>query len=269
MPILLLDFDGVLLRKHPIYESVSVRCQSYAQKFIPLRNPVKIKQTNQELYESYGHTMLGLRALGYPVELSDFNHQVYSNIDLKSLINVRETHKQDIEAIKTMLSTVRDAGIEYRLFTNAPDIWCQTILQHMGLDAIEKANIASFLKPEQASYERIEKMFPNERHFIFVDDKLVNLKGVMKRPTWHRVLFMGADATDVTHYELPYVSVLNNLAHLTSTRAWKEAVASIPVSKRATRGISSNSTSNGTGTSNGISKNKNKDALVATGYKAV
>lgn len=227
MPLLLLDFDGVVLRNHPVYSVVSHRCQRFLQKHVPIRNPAKLKQLNQELYECYGHTALGLKAMGYCTEISDFNSYVYGNINLESLFSVKDTHAQDIKEFKAMIMRVKENSPEtdIRLFTNAPDVWCQTVLQFMGMDAIPKLNMHGLLKPNHLAYERVENMFPSERHIIFMDDKMINLRSVMRRPTWERILYTGTDATDVTHTELPNVSILNKVSHLTDTRAWQKGTA--------------------------------------------
>lgn len=234
MPLLLLDFDGVVLRNHPIYAHVSQRCQVYAQKFIPIRNPIKMRQVNQELYEAYGHTVLGLKAMGYPADLQEFNHFVYGNIDIKTLYDVKETHAKDIVGFKEMMKTVKGEAdhVEVRLFTNAPDVWCSTIFELMGIEQIAKVNVnGQYLKPDPASYEVVERKFPNERNIIFVDDKLVNLRSIAKRPTWHKILYTGGDATDVTHQEMPSISILNDIKHLTKTTAWAKGTASVGKSK--------------------------------------
>ena len=228
MPVLLLDFDGVLLRNHPIYHTVSARCQSFAQRYVPVRNPIKTAQINKEMYECYGHTVLGLRAIGYKVSVNEFNHHVYNNIDFKSLGTVRETHKKDIRQVKEMLQRVKNDGdnVMIRLMSNAPDNWCETVLDMMGLDQIEKVQTPCYLKPEQSCYEYVERQYPDERSFILVDDKMINFKGVMQRPTWNKVLFTGCDASDYTHYEVSNLSILNNLEHLADTIAWKKGTAS-------------------------------------------
>lgn len=236
MPLLLLDFDGVLLRNHPIYDTISHRCQTFAQRYAPIRNPIKMGQINREMYECYGHTVLGLRALGYKVSLNEFNHHVYNNIDFKSLNDVRYTHKGDIRQVKNMLQRVKheelygdnkDNKVTIRLMSNAPDTWCETVLDMMGLDQIEKVQTLCYLKPEQNCYEFVERQYPEERNFILVDDKMINFKGVMQRPTWNKILYTGCDGSEHTHYEMTNISTLNRLENLTDTIAWKKGSASL------------------------------------------
>lgn len=220
MAVLLLDFDGVILRNHSIHGHVSSRCNSFTQRYIPIRNPIKMRQINNEMYESYGHTVIGLRALGFDADINEFNHYVYDRIDMGSLRDVKTTHKRDIQQTKEMLAHVKHKEIEVRLLTNAPDVWCQTILSMMGVDPIEKISTLGMLKPENSCFNHVEQLFPMDQKFIFVDDKIINLRGVMTRPHWQRVLFMGADTTDVTHYELPNISVVNKMSFLTRTHAF-------------------------------------------------
>ena len=187
---------------------------------MPVRNPVKMNQVNSEMYEAYGHTVLGLRAMGYPVNIDEFNHYVYSPLvsDRRHFSNIRETHKRDIAQIKHMLSSVKCTANVY-ILSNAPPVWCQTALECMGIDPIPQVETNGLLKPESAYYERIERAFQHSK-YVFVDDKMVNLRPVMHNPKWQRVLYVGADATDITHYELPHVTILNNLSALDKTDAW-------------------------------------------------
>ena len=229
MQVILLDFDGVILRRHPVHDTVAVRCKSFVQNCIPIRNPVRVQKLNQEMYEAYGHTVLGLQSLGYPVTTQEFNDYVYTGLNLSSLQNVRDTHERDISRVNKLLNTVKDMpNVRVKLFSNAPETWCYTVLDMMGITPIERLPLQEYLKPEEAAYNLVESLNPDAETFFFVDDKVTNFKNIMDRPHWKKLLYTGEDASGATHYACNKLMVLNDVYQLVDWVVHEEHKGEMP-----------------------------------------
>jgi FMN phosphatase YigB (HAD superfamily) len=192
---LLLDFDGVVLRKHHAHDVVSMRCRKYVQKFVPIRNPVKANELNRHLYRTHGHTVLGLRKIGYDVEVNEFNNQVYSSIPYTQLFNkIQSTHVEDIKSVLKVLNYCKSNDIDVHLFSNAPDVWCLQILHAMGIDveAYFEGSLSvitgTYLKPEKECYDAVKVILNKYDQICFVDDTLVNFQHVYHDQKWTNLL---------------------------------------------------------------------------------
>lgn len=189
----LFDFDGVLLRKHKAHNVIGNQCSRFVGKVLNIRDPVQATEVNKHLYTTYGHSYLGLRGLGYDVDLDEFNAYVYGRFDYYSHFKeVRHTHKEDVDEF---LKIYQNELVQPHacLFSNAPDKWCYTIMEMMGLPVEIKSMsdvTMNTLKPMEACYQSVET-YLNQRgydHFVFYDDTMVNLKKVAHKPYWTKVL---------------------------------------------------------------------------------
>lgn len=192
---LLLDFDGVILRKHPAHNAIALRCQKYANKHLKFRNPIKLREINASLYKTYGHTVLGLRALGYDVCIREFNDQVYQSFPYDyAFRDLQETNHHEIKAVKDILNQAKKRGIKTYLFSNAPDIWCFSILNYMGLnidrwfDGSLSSITEKHLKPETECFTLARSKLSSVEQFIFIDDSFINFKNVLEDPQWKLLL---------------------------------------------------------------------------------
>ncbi len=174
---LLLDFDGVVLKNHPIHKVVVDRCTNFVHKVVKCPNKEFASKLNKDLYYNAGHTLYGLNKLGYEgVNEKDFEKYVYKDIDYNDyLYNVTETHKSDIESFKHLETHCKKNNIEMLFFSNAPDIWCYSICNKMGISQLPTTySYMSRLKPEPQSYMDLD-LHLNSDLYVFVDDKLTNL----------------------------------------------------------------------------------------------
>lgn len=174
---LLLDFDGVVLRNHSIHKLVVERCNNFVHKVVKCKDKEFATRLNKELYYNAGHTLYGLNKLGYKgVDEKDFEEYVYKDINYNDyLYNVRETHKEDIESFNNLEDYCKKNNIKMRFFSNAPDIWCYSICNKMGISEIPSTySFMSCLKPEPKSYADVEFNLGSDV-YVFVDDKLTNL----------------------------------------------------------------------------------------------
>ena len=192
--VVLLDFDGVVLKNHPIHRTVGMKCRTYLQKYVPIRDPIKASELNRHLYESTGHTLTGLKELGYPVSINEFNNYVYDNIDYSQLKDLKQTNKSDIDDFRKLKHWCKTNEIKSYIFSNAPWQWCDTILKRMGENDIDVLNTFCLLKPNGKLYDAVEHLFPDHK-FYFIDDKMSNLVPVMPRKNWIKIL-MSYDKQD-------------------------------------------------------------------------
>ena len=197
MPCLLLDFDGVILRNHRISNIIVNRCQSMVHKCIKHLDFESCKRINKNLYESTGHTVLGLQRLGYKdLLISEFDELVYQKIDYKvELSDISSTHASDIENVKNLYNYCKTKGIDMWIFSNAPDSWCHSISHMMDLPILPSTRPhVSTLKPDPKCYLEIERKIKSDK-YIFVDDKMMNL---MKAPDHWTCVWMSDLQQDVS-----------------------------------------------------------------------
>ena len=174
---LLLDFDGVVLRNHPIGNIIVKRCQALVHKSIKHVDVESCKKINKQLYESTGHTVLGLQRLGFmDLSISEFDKLVYEKIDYKvELATIADTHKKDIQGIRNIYKYCEEAGIDTWIFSNAPDSWCYSISHMMDIPILPSTrSLVTTLKPNPQCYAEVEKKVKSDK-YIFVDDKMMNL----------------------------------------------------------------------------------------------
>lgn len=213
--VCLLDFDGVVLRHKAGQEAVTRRCQLYVQRHTCVKDMRTVKELNRNLYEATGHTMLGLKKLGYPVNIKEFNHYVYRNIDYNLFKNIRETHQDDINVLKNIQQLCSDTNTPLYIFSAAPDIWCQSILNMMD-DKLANINTLSnitgrHLKPDMSGYDQIEAIFKGKQ-LHFVDDKLINLFPVFGRDSWTNYLMCDQAAETDNTKHINGIHVINKLS---------------------------------------------------------
>jgi FMN phosphatase YigB (HAD superfamily) len=173
---ILLDMDGVIFRNHSAHKQISLRCESFVKKITKVKNPIEI---NRYLYQTTGHTYLGLKKLGYNVTLEEFNKYVYSDLSILDSVN-------NNIALTNLKKRCMELQIPIYIFSNAPSIWCQTILHQMD------CNIPildfPYLKPTNQTYGYIQNQIPYKQLF-FVDDSFINLLPVNENNRWIKFLF--------------------------------------------------------------------------------
>lgn len=214
-----IDFDGVILRNHPVHTYVSHRCNMFVAKKLSV-SLERAKEKNRELYTTTGHTLLGLKKLGVKTSLKEFNSFVYTELDYATVFkDMHLTHQEDIDGLDALLKTCRKEQITPFVFSNAPNVYVHNILKHMTdhpKSTIESQELISrlyasqhitrdLLKPDKDAYTAIERafsplmsirqrnqelptsLFKDYNTFIFVDDSLQNLLPTLIRPNWYGV----------------------------------------------------------------------------------
>jgi FMN phosphatase YigB (HAD superfamily) len=200
--VLLLDYDGVVLRNNVANSLVSKRAGLYTRNVISIKNNfmVDTKASSDlcfNLYKGYGHTLSGLNAVGInqpSVSLKNYNNFVYSCIDYEEL----QLTNNDMNDVKQVVDFCQKKNINLYMFSNSPKYWIhQTLgkekeLTRYIIDIRDVLNIrdddATMLKPKPAIYDLIDEMF-RDTNIVFLDDSACNFQSTLTRPNWTNVLY--------------------------------------------------------------------------------
>jgi FMN phosphatase YigB (HAD superfamily) len=188
-----IDFDGVVLRRHPIQAVVAQRCAAFVSRKLRLSTD-RAQQKNRELYETAGHTVLGLRRLSVLVSVAEFNTFVYRDLDYDGLLtDVARTHADDIRGLELVLQACQATSLRPVIFSNAPSEYVRRVLKSMVGDKIEGIELTTdgatrnLLKPDQEAYDAVDRAL-GRAPITLVDDSLVNLVPTFIRGNWTAVL---------------------------------------------------------------------------------
>jgi FMN phosphatase YigB (HAD superfamily) len=204
--VLLLDYDGVVLRNNVANKLVSKRAGLYTRNIISIKNNFLVdnKASNDlcfNLYKGYGHTLLGLNAVGLNqqnVSLKNYNNFVYSQIDYDEL---RLTNN-DMNDVKQIVDFCLNKNINLYMFSNSPKYWIQQTLgkeknlTRYIIDIRDVLNVSdndtTMLKPKPSIYDLIDEMF-KDTNIVFLDDSACNFQCTLTRPNWTNVLYCGVN----------------------------------------------------------------------------
>lgn len=198
--VLLLDFDGVVLKNKIADSKVAKRAGIYTWKSInnvrSKQSAISISQAEDicyNLYKGYGHTLCGLKDMGLDVSLKDYNDLIYKTIDYKV---VRQTNN-DMNDVRNLIQFCKNKNIDMFMFSNAPKTWMESTLEN-DTDIIESIpdvrdilkiseNDEMYLKPQSYIYDALEKRFQDTK-CIFVDDNISNFRYVMHNSNWKKIV---------------------------------------------------------------------------------
>jgi FMN phosphatase YigB (HAD superfamily) len=226
--VLLMDMDGVLIR-HPMYaKSIQTRVHGFVKKKLDKYMPdKKVEQINKVLYREFGHTVIGMQKIyDNNISLKEFSDYVYHKEFLNNLPIVNE----DEVAIKNILKIARENNTDVYIFSNAPDAWCNKVLESMNITDIPIIGCDHFiyqhsdssnlcLKPNFITYLKVMqyinlKNTKSENTFIMVDDQIQNVLPMIDHPNWKGV-WLNHDKTDYQIYT-PKLYTINELDQLIS-----------------------------------------------------
>lgn len=174
---LLLDVDGVLVRNPELVQKVDDNVARYVSKKLPhSKNPKVIAKM---LFKKYGHTAIGLKQ-AFRVDASDFDEFVYDRKLIDSLWEHLSGNEFQKEA--EIVSNIADK-VPTILFSNSPPQWTIPVASAIS-DAVSISS-PLYLKPDRRAY----KSFPPNIEYLFVDDRLANVKTADKFENWHPILF--------------------------------------------------------------------------------
>ena len=212
--VLLMDFDGVLLRHPAVLGRIQRRVVTYVQQNVKggYLSETDAARVNRDLYGRYGHTHTGMKKLFLPhTRLSSFNAFVYDPVFLNELY---KTYGKDPEVLSGIqqwnawfddqLSSDAGEVDKVAIFTNSPAAWPTMWLDAAGLlnrfqeilgsdHVLFEGREDSLLKPNKQLYMRLENYHDPHQMLYFVDDSPVNLEPLVHRPQWIPMLFDGED----------------------------------------------------------------------------
>lgn len=200
--VILLDYDGVVLRNRVADTSVAKRAGIFTWKTVNKRlsrgqKPISPKQGNDlcySLYKGYGHTVTGLKELGYDVNLSDYNHFVYSTINYTKV----KAHNNPMHDTKRLIQTCKENNIKLMMFSNAPYTWFKNTMTDTDVNEILNhipdirdvlgisENDESYLKPNKKIFDVIGYEFYGKQ-IVFIDDNLMNIQRCVRNAQWKNV----------------------------------------------------------------------------------
>lgn len=213
--LLLLDFDGVILKRHKLFDQIKARCYQYVDTYIGVRNPQKIKEVNDQLYSSYGHTVLGLQKLGYDASIKEFNHYVYDFLDYSKLKKIDYT---DVQQLGDVIDYCDRRNVDLCITSNAPDTWVYNVLKAMSTDFTHLKTLSSItsqhLKPTNEYFETVNNKFESCQHLYCVDDKLVNLLPIASNPRYTPIMVSNYAQHNKYLWITSNMSMINDLSHV-------------------------------------------------------
>jgi hypothetical protein len=105
--------------------------------------------------------------------------------------NIKSTHSKDITELSKFIALNKER-VDIHIFSNAPNIWCDNVCSHMGLDTLVGKHLSKvtdvILKPNAKCYDCIEKHLYGYTKFIFVDDTMINFQPILNRPNWDKII---------------------------------------------------------------------------------
>lgn len=193
--VLLLDFDGVMFRNPAANHHVVERSDMFVRKYVPNYDP---KFHN---YRVYGHTVKMMQTLfRVPVTMEEYNEYVFRPCLFAS--TAKTITEEDRRRTTAWKKIVRLPEMETHIFSNAPAMWVETILEQTGLDLDESSlgllmtsDRLGILKPEEQAYmrmmDRVEKYPGSSRvtnEILFLDDAETNVRAAQALG-WNAVLY--------------------------------------------------------------------------------
>jgi FMN phosphatase YigB (HAD superfamily) len=205
--VVLVDFDGVVLKNKLADKSVAKRAGIYTWKKInnhkPINNynisPSQADDMCYNLYKGYGHTLTGLKHIGInDCNMKEYNKLIYDTIDYKKVC--RENNNFD--DMRILINYCHECQYEIFFFSNAPYRWMSNILKNdedilSSVDDVRRVlgineDDDNFIKPQSSIYDKINSHF-NKENIVFIDDNIGNIKPVINNVTWTNIVFSSAN----------------------------------------------------------------------------
>lgn len=192
---LLLDYDGVILRSQKVSSCIQHRCENFVRHVTGVHSD-RVAILNRRMYEAHGHTVLGLRALGFDVSSKEFNSYIYQNL---SEIPV-EINDINVSGLKQALCEFPD---ETYIFSNAPQSWIENTMSRNEITKklLNQLKFVSpkspeLFKPELRAFLEVRSQLYNDKAYpelFFVDDSLQIIANAIQVKNWTGIWCSGID----------------------------------------------------------------------------
>ena len=192
--LVLIDFDGVVLRNEISNQYLSDRAKSYVSYKTNIRN---VSHFANDLYVTHGHTHIGLDRHKYASSLREFNSYMYGDENLYAHLQMSFYEQKKWLEFKQSLDT---NNIDIKFFSNSPSKWLEHFIKYNISDIfdfskhIEKFSINDkmynlMLKPQPLVYNIADIKYGEiYSEIFFIDDKLANLHAAADT-NWIKILF--------------------------------------------------------------------------------
>ena len=129
--------------------------------------------------------------------IADYNDYVYDSDTLLFCFRemVRSLDSPATVSAIQVINTLYEQGSPVYLFTNAPDIWADAVVQALDLNIPMQRRITSSFgvkMTSQALYDRVLKYVKDTdevQKLVYIEDTFRNLTPVLHKPEWQPVLF--------------------------------------------------------------------------------
>lgn len=188
-PLVLVDFDGVIVRNRRASTYVKTRIESFVSKATGIKDPAQVSRLNEQLYTAHGHTLAGLRRHEFDASLADFNSHVYGNPKEYAGIGLEE---EELMAWVSFYLPLKERGYDVKLFSNSSTRWMTHFIKHDPelfdfhdhLESFQGSPIYDrLLKPGRDVYDMVTQRYPRST-YVFIDDHIANFAYVNEDPRW-------------------------------------------------------------------------------------
>jgi FMN phosphatase YigB (HAD superfamily) len=198
--VVLVDFDGVVLRNKIASQYVTSRIKTYVERKLKTNNKTIIDMFSDKIYRDHGHTEYGMAKHGYKTSLAEFNYHVYDSYDAKMQYNQIQMTKDEVGEWYKFKEVCDARGADVLIFSNAPTNWIRnfipdedkkTLVLSEHLESFRHLSDDNILKPSK-TIRSIVTNFVKEKDYteaFFIDDNLNNLSMVASNPYYTRVWF--------------------------------------------------------------------------------
>jgi hypothetical protein len=182
--VALVDFDGVVLRNPQATRYIHKKVVTYVSKKASV--PMNLAhELNNEIYNTYGHTYLGLKAHGLSKSLEEFNDFVYGAPEEYEHLKIPEGEWG------VFYKKLKEAGIKVKLFSNADNRWLNTFIPYdedlySFQDYKDSFHDLELLKPKRDIYDFVHYHLPKCK-YVLLDDKICNFSVRLADPRWHHI----------------------------------------------------------------------------------
>lgn len=206
--VVLVDFDGVVLRNKVADAKVAKRAGIYTWQQLNKHQPRGIKSVVApsqgddicyNLYKGYGHTLVGLQGIGLNgCNMRDYNKLVYDTLDY----DVVRKSNNNFDDVRVLINYCHECHYNMFMFSNAPLRWMKNILKDdedimAAMPDVRKVlevdeDDENFLKPGPLIYDVISSCF-NRENIVFIDDNIGNVRPVLDKLTWTNIVMSSAN----------------------------------------------------------------------------
>ena len=166
-------------------------------------------------YHEHGHTVKMLNSMfDKRVSLEEYNEYVYDKTAMSNL--KKQMDAQTIDRFVAFTETkelCENNNVDWAIFTNADRAWVDYFFKSCGwthTPPVHFPTSLSELKPNEAAYDKIERLYKDGRKLWFVDDQRVNLLVPKSRPRWITMHFTPRTTRDNIHTFFGLQELRNN-----------------------------------------------------------